>query len=79
MGLLKYFIQKVRESGYKINFLYLSLLNKTMAKDKQSMPMSTAGLTRYFDESPEAVKLKPEHVVAIIISLIVIEVFLHLM
>ena len=50
-----------------------------MAKDKQSMPMSTAGLTRYFDESPEAIKLKPEHVVGLIVSLVILEVFLYLM
>lgn len=28
------------------------------------MPQSTAGLVRYFEASKEAVKLKPEHVVA---------------
>jgi preprotein translocase subunit Sec61beta len=49
-----------------------------MAKDKQQMPMSTAGLTRYFDESPEAVKLKPEHVIGIIIAIMILEVFFYL-
>ncbi len=49
-----------------------------MSKDKQSMPMSTAGLTRYFDESPEAVKLKPEHVVGIIVAVIVLEIIVYL-
>ena len=28
------------------------------------MPQSTAGLIRYFEESREAIKLKPEHVAA---------------
>ncbi|MCK4634513.1 MAG: preprotein translocase subunit Sec61beta [Candidatus Aenigmarchaeota archaeon] len=42
------------------------------------MPMSTAGLTRYFDESPEAIKLKPEHVVGIIVAVIVLEVVVYL-
>lgn len=32
-------------------------------KPQVQMPQSTAGLIRYFDESKEAVKLKPEHVV----------------
>lgn len=49
-----------------------------MAKEKQQMPMSTAGLTRYFDESPETVKLKPEHVVGIIVAVIVLEVIVYL-
>ncbi len=36
-----------------------------MAKQQKiQMPQSTAGLVRYFEESKEAVKLKPEHVVA---------------
>ncbi|UCG95353.1 MAG: preprotein translocase subunit Sec61beta [archaeon] len=50
-----------------------------MAKDKQTMPMSTAGLTRYFEESPEAVKLKPEHVAGIIIAIIILEIMLYLL
>jgi preprotein translocase subunit Sec61beta len=33
-----------------------------MAKDKQYLPQSTAGLIRYFDEET-SVKLKPEHVI----------------
>lgn len=49
-----------------------------MSKDKQSMPMSTAGLTRYFDESPEAIKLKPEYVVGIIVAVIVLEIVIFL-
>ena len=32
-------------------------------KDKMMMPQSTAGLVRYFDESKESIKIKPEHVV----------------
>ncbi len=42
-------------------------------KNKMQMPQSTAGLVRYFDESKESIKLKPEHVVVICIVLIVIE------
>jgi len=49
-----------------------------MAKEKQNMPMSTAGLTRYFEDSPEAVKLKPEHVIGIIVTIIALEIFLYL-
>jgi preprotein translocase subunit Sec61beta len=49
-----------------------------MAKDKQSMPMSTAGLTRYFDESPETIKLKPEYVIGLVVTIIILEIFLYL-
>ncbi len=31
-------------------------------QNKVNMPQSTAGLIRYFDESQESIKLKPEHV-----------------
>lgn len=49
-----------------------------MSKEKQQMPMTTAGLTRYFDESPEAIKIKPEHVVGIVAAIIILEIFLHM-
>jgi preprotein translocase subunit Sec61beta len=42
-------------------------------KDKMQMPQSTAGLVRYFDESKESIKMKPEHVVVICVVLIAIE------
>jgi preprotein translocase subunit Sec61beta len=39
-------------------------------KPQVQMPQSTAGLIRYFEESNEAIKLKPEHVVAICVIMI---------
>jgi preprotein translocase subunit Sec61beta len=45
-------------------------------KDRIQMPQSTAGLVRYFEESKEAIKLKPEHVVVICVAIIVIEMAL---
>ncbi len=35
-----------------------------MAEKKLTMPQSTAGLVRYYEESQSAIKLKPEHVAA---------------
>ncbi len=49
-----------------------------MAKDKYTMPMSTAGLVRYFEESEKAIKIKPEHVIGASIAVIVIEIVLKL-
>lgn len=37
-------------------------------KNKIQMPQSTAGLVRYFEQSKESIKLKPEFVVAICIG-----------
>lgn len=48
-------------------------------KDRLFMPQSTAGLIRYFDESQEAIRIKPIHVVGIIIAIIVLEIALKLM
>lgn len=48
-------------------------------KPKSMMPQSTAGLIRYFEESEEAIKLKPEHVIGIAVVIIIIEIILKTM
>ena len=51
-----------------------------MAKDnKVSMPTSTAGLTRFFDDYKSKIEFKPGHLVVLIIVVIVIEFLLHSM
>jgi preprotein translocase subunit Sec61beta len=45
-------------------------------KDRSMMPQSTAGLIRYFEESEESIKLKPEHVVGIAVFIIAVELAL---
>ena len=57
-------------------FLYFKDNIIVMAKDKMYMPQSTAGLIRYFDESKESIKLKPEHVLGICIAIIAIELIM---
>ena len=47
-----------------------------MSQKKNVMPQSTAGLIRYFEESEEAIKLKPQHVVGIAVGIIAIELVL---
>ena len=47
-------------------------------KQKLQMPQSTAGLVRYFDESKEKIKFKPQHVVAACAVIITIEILLKL-
>ncbi len=44
-----------------------------MAKKKQNtMPSGFAGLTRYFDESPEKIKLTPHQVIILCASVIAV-------
>lgn len=48
-------------------------------KARGIMPQSTAGLIRYFEESEEQIKLKPEHVIGIAIFIIILELLLKFM
>ena len=51
-----------------------------MAKrERIYLPMGTGGLIRYSEREKEALKLKPQHVVWIVILLIIIEVILKVM
>jgi preprotein translocase subunit Sec61beta len=50
-----------------------------MAKERIQMPQSGAGLIRYFEESADAIKLKPEHVVIICVAIIAMEIALKVM
>jgi preprotein translocase subunit Sec61beta len=45
-------------------------------KDRMQMPQSTAGLIRYFEESKESIKIKPEYVVAAAGAIIAVEILL---
>ncbi len=50
-----------------------------MAKrDKISMPMSGAGLTRYFDDYKSKIEFKPGHVIIIAIIIMIITIILHM-
>jgi len=46
-------------------------------KDRFSMPMGMAGITRY-GEGKEEIKIKPKYVVAFCITIVVLEVILKL-
>ncbi len=48
-------------------------------KNQMQMPQSTAGLVRYFEESKEAIKIKPEHLIAILVIIIALEIALTVM
>jgi len=48
-----------------------------MPKDKISMPISTAGLTRYFEDYKSKIRFKPGHVVVMIIVVIILLIILQ--
>jgi len=48
-------------------------------KEKMQMPQSTAGLVRYFEESKEAIKIRPEHLIIILVIIIAMEIALTVM
>lgn len=45
-------------------------------KDKFYMPMGTGGLLRYSEEEKELLKIKPMHVVYIVIAIVMFEIAL---
>ncbi|MBU0899005.1 MAG: preprotein translocase subunit Sec61beta [Nanoarchaeota archaeon] len=48
-------------------------------KNKMQMPQSSAGLMRYFDQSKESIKIKPEYVVIFSVVIIALEVIFRFM
>ena len=49
-----------------------------MADEKIQLPSGMGGLVRYFDDYKSKIMFKPEHVVAFIVLVIVIEIILQL-
>ena len=49
-----------------------------MAKDKVQMPMSTAGITRYFDDYKSKIEFKPGHVIILSIIVMLVIIILHM-
>ena len=45
--------------------------------DKVSMPSSTAGITRYFDEYKSKIEFAPGHIIILAILVIIILAVLH--
>lgn len=45
-------------------------------KDKVYMPMGTGGLIRYSEEEKQLLKIKPKHVVGIVIGIVILELIL---
>ncbi len=48
-----------------------------MSDDKVQMPMSTAGLNRYFDDYKSKIEFKPGQVIVISIVVMILTLLLH--
>jgi preprotein translocase subunit Sec61beta len=48
-------------------------------REKSMMPQSTAGLIRYFDESKDSIKIKPEHILVVCGALVVLEILIKIL
>lgn len=48
-----------------------------MAQEKIQMPASGGGLVRYFDDYKSKLEIKPIYIIAIIVLLIIVELYLY--
>ncbi|MEK6857293.1 MAG: preprotein translocase subunit Sec61beta [Nanoarchaeota archaeon] len=48
-----------------------------MSDDKVQMPMSGAGLTRYFDDYKSKIEFKPGQVIVISVVVMILTILLH--
>lgn len=45
-------------------------------EDQQSAPQGMAGLVRYYEDEKSLIKLKPEHVIAMCVGFVALEIVL---
>ena len=50
---------------------------KKKDKDRSPMPAASAGLLRFFEEETEGVKVRPELLIVLAVTLIVVAVLAH--
>jgi preprotein translocase subunit Sec61beta len=53
------------------------LSKKKKDKDRSPMPAASAGLLRFFEEETEGVKVRPELLIVLAVTLIVVAVLAH--
>ncbi len=49
-----------------------------MAKESTRMPMSTAGITSYFEDYKSKIEIKPGHIIVFSVIVILIIIALHM-
>ncbi|MBI3032347.1 preprotein translocase subunit Sec61beta [Candidatus Woesearchaeota archaeon] len=50
-----------------------------MAENRVSMPQSSGGLVRYFDEYDSKIMIKPHHIIILVVLVILLEIVLHVL
>ena len=65
------------------HLFYLILYSKTefptiMAKESTRMPMSTAGITTYFEDYKSKIEFKPGHIIVFSVVVIIVIIVLHI-
>tara|TARA_Y100000310_G_C20669467_1_gene809427 strand:+ start:2011 stop:2244 length:234 start_codon:yes stop_codon:yes gene_type:complete len=58
--------------------LFLASLFSKMAQDRITMPTSTAGITRYFDDYKSKIEFKPGHIIVLVLLVMLIVILLHI-
>ncbi len=59
------------------NYIYSSLYTIYMADNRITLPSSSGGLVRYFDEYKSRIEFKPGYVILFIVLVIILELILH--
>ena len=68
----------VTERGLTTHTTFIVLGIHMAKKDKASLPQSTAGLVRYFDDYHESITIKPETIVFVIVAIIVLRILYNI-
>jgi preprotein translocase subunit Sec61beta len=50
-----------------------------MAKESKRMPMSSAGITTYYEEYKSKIEIKPQHVIVFAILVMIVIIALHVL
>lgn len=48
-----------------------------MAKESTRMPMSSAGITTYYEEYKSKIEIKPQHVIVLAVLVMLVVIALH--
>lgn len=63
---------------FTTKYIYSSLYTiYNMAENRISLPSSSGGLVRYFDEYKSNIEIKPGYIVALIILVLIVELILY--
>jgi len=62
----------------KVAYSYPTSFLIKMANNKISLPSSTAGITRYYEDYKSKIEFKPGHIIVFAVIILLITLFLHM-